>query len=220
VQIAQHGDVELPRRSAQIGQNHARTFRIQTRHRLVGKNGARLLCQCSGYTDALLLSAGKPLGATPCALFELDAAQTLQGELDIMHGENLQDGLPRGHICEASGEHVLQHGQSRHEVVILKNHRRFAAYRTQPFSIGGDWLTGDPDLARIRRRQSVDTAQQGGLAGTRRPEHHQKLARRNAQVDFAQRDQLAVAFSQTAHFDHFNFLRSRLSTLAASRTKS
>ena len=61
-------------------------------------------------------------------------------------------------------EHILQHGQAVHQIVVLENHAHLPAQGTQRAPVLlGDRLPFEQHLAAADRDQPVDGAQQGGL---------------------------------------------------------
>src|SRR5262249_55508673 len=94
-----------------------------------------------------------------------------------------------GHLLGLQREgDVLVDGEVGIESVTLKDHRDPALARRQVV----DELAADPDLARGRRLEAGDHAQESRLAGARGAQEDEKLALLRRQVDVVDRPELAL----------------------------
>lgn len=196
VQIAQHGDAVLPTRLAQVVQYGARCFWVEAGHRLVGQDHFGLLSQCSGYAYTLLLAARKLVGA---AVGLCSSSTRLRHSRAISMsccGNSCSHEARVGMRPRRPVSTFFKHRQSRHHVVVLKDHGNVAPHGPQSGPVGCAGLVVHPDRAGSRLGQAVDAPEQGGFASARCTENHQELATRNGEVDLLERLNFAVALER------------------------
>ncbi len=83
-------------------------LRVEARHRLIRDNRIRLLRQSARYRDALLLPAGKRIGALSGFVQETDAVEAIERQQSVAALETPYPATPRRHITEAAGQHVVK----------------------------------------------------------------------------------------------------------------
>jgi hypothetical protein len=78
---------------------------------------------------------------------------------------------------------VLQHGEMREQVERLEHHADLAAHRRHVADVVGELDAVDDDVAALVLLEPVDGADEGRLAGARRPEDDDHLAALHGEVD-------------------------------------
>src|SRR5271157_360083 len=94
---------------------------IEARHRLVRKNNARLLCQCTSNTYALLLSPTQVINSFVRFIKQPDTFDALQCCFHFSSRQREQTPH-RGMIAYPAGQHILKNAESRNELMLLKDH--------------------------------------------------------------------------------------------------
>jgi hypothetical protein len=93
--------------------------------------------------------------------------------------------------------HVLEDRHVAEQGVMLKDE----AHPTVPRIAPGRIITVEQHRADVRRLEAGDHAQQRGLAGSRRSEQRNQLARMNGDADVAQRDEAAEGLREVPDFN-------------------
>ncbi len=204
---------DVPREAHFVGHDHHRhpgsgeiahhvehfvdKFRVERRGRFVEQNHLRFHRECARNCHALLLAARELRWPFAEVLREMDF---FQRHLCASAGRIARK--PQ-HALRAGGD-VIECAQMREQVEALK-HEAEAAALSRQFGFGqraallrqADTLAAKADRAAVRSFQEVETAQEGGLARTRRPDQHDGLAMSNLQRDGGQDDLVAEALVQT-----------------------
>ncbi|MNS27463.1 hypothetical protein D3C72_594140 [compost metagenome] len=90
----------------------------------------------------------------------------------------------------------------REQVEMLEHHADFAADRFDLLEVVGQFHAIDHDAALLVFFQTVEAADGGGLAGTRRAAQHDTLALLDVEVDVFQHVELAVPLVHALHLNN------------------
>ena len=145
--------------------------RIEARERFVEEKHARLPRECATDRHPLLLATRKRAGGP--------IEQRIESQ-EARHGVDFGLRLISGHTSGAQAEcQIVEDRQVRIQRGMLKNHGHIATMRGDHRHV----TPVDRQLARARRLEPGDQAQQRRLPRSRRPEHDQELTRCDIQVD-------------------------------------
>jgi len=118
-----------------------------------------------------------------------DALELGQGDAPtLLGGPSAHDAL-----CDTD---VVEHGQVREEVELLKNHADFGAHRVDVAGLGVDVDAVNHDQSAGRRLEVVDAAQHSALSRARWADDHQYLAAPDPQTDVVDGAQVLELFDQ------------------------
>ena len=175
-------------------------FRVEGRGGLVKQHHLGLHGQGSGNGDSLLLAARQARWKLVGLLRNTDLFQQRQGlGLALLLAALAHDLLRQAQ--------VFQHGHVGEQVEVLEHHADFTAVGIHVGLRVGQLQAVDAHRTRIERLQPIQAAQEGGLAGPRRTDHHQHLALGHLGGDVIHRaHQLPTGiedFYQIAYFNHF-----------------
>ncbi len=97
-------------------------------------------------------------------------------------------GLGLGALLERDGGEgaVVDDVHVVEQVEALEHHADALAQAVHVHVLGGEVLAVEPDVALVGGLEEVDATQQGGLAGARRADDGDDLARHDLEVDAAQ----------------------------------
>jgi len=173
---------------------------IEIAGRLVGQQHRRMHAGGAGNRDALALPAGKLVGAMIGAICQAVILQQLRDACLAFGGSNA-----RQHQRQLD---VHRGRQARHQMERLEHEADLLAAHSGLLHVAqrGDVATIQPVGARTRPVQQAYQIKQCRFAGAGRPHDRDIIARRDVQVDAAQRGDLLVADRETAadlaKFDH------------------
>ncbi len=122
--------------------------------------------------------------------------------LQIVHGDFfgfLLRHLAHPHRCQGA---VLQDGQVREQVEVLKHHAHFAADGLDLLEVRGQFGAIDNDATLLVLFQTVEAANGGRLARARRAAQHDTFTLAHIQVDVLEYMELAVPLVYALHADH------------------
>ncbi|MOA11149.1 hypothetical protein D3C78_1310780 [compost metagenome] len=145
--------------------------RIEGAERFVEQQEIRLHRQRASQSQTLPLTAGKLGDAVVGVLLQSD-------QLQHFMRTRLALGFTQTTNAQSEGD-VFQSAQPRHQRVVLEHHATFATRTFEDAAI-------DLHAAAVRRLEPGQHVEQAGLAAAGRPEHHQRLALGQAQVQVAQ----------------------------------
>ena len=129
---------------------------------------------------------------------------------EIIHRQRLGFLLRHAPHPDRRQRAVLQHGEMRKQIELLKHHADVAAHREDVFGIVGQFDAVDDDAAALPVLQPVDAAQQRRFAAAGRAADDDALAARDLQIDVAQHVKFAVPFVQADDLDRHVGQRRRL----------
>ena len=162
---------------------------------LVEEQDARLHAERTGDCHPLLLAAGQ-LSRILAGLL-VDAHPLQQFERLALH---FSFGPP-AHQHRRQGE-VVEHGQVRKQVELLKHHPYFAADGIDLAHIVGEGDAIHHNRALLEILQRIERADEGALAGARGTHHHHHLALGHGEVDTAQgMEAIGIPLLHPAGFD-------------------
>ena len=124
-------------------------------------------------------------------------------------------GLLAGHLADPQRRQrqVFHHRQVGKQVELLEHHADFRADGRDVAHIIGQFDPVDHDIAAFMDFETVDTADHGRLAGSRRAANHDLFAGPHRQVDILQGLKNAVELVDAAQFDHGRRFRAGLPRL-------
>ena len=203
VQVADHGDAEVPVDVLQRVHHHLGVARIERGDRLVGQDDLGLLHQGAGDGDPLLLAARQRVGALAGQARHVETLQRREAHGLFRVGPEFQQ-RPRGrHMEGAAHHHVGQHVEAAGQVELLEDHGAAGSPLPERAAAqGGDVGIAEADLPGCRIAQPVDHAQERRLAGTRLADHPQELARRHDERHLVDGTLAAKAFDNALQPQH------------------
>ncbi len=139
---------------------------------LVEQQDARIDCECARHVDALAHAARELV-----RVVALEASETRHGDEFFRDLRGLRPGLARKR--EPIG-HVLDHGLPGQQRILLEHHGAVRAGLSDAGAVHEHGTVG-------RLQQSVDDAQQRGLAAAARAHDRDELALTDREVDRTQR---------------------------------
>jgi hypothetical protein len=193
VQGGDDGEVILGGDLPQQVDDVAGRYRVEGGDRLIGEQHLRVLHECAGDRDPLLLTAGERVGALVGAVGQTDPVEFLEGfaadGLRVHH----QGDARSAQRSERPGADVLEHGHRADEVEGLEDDADVAAHglqlrSAQPVHV----LTEDAHPPRGGAVQSVDMAQEGGFAGAGEAEEDADSAGAKPEVDVVEAEDSAA----------------------------
>ena len=183
------GDPDLPLDGLELDLHLLPELQVERAERLVEQEHLRAVDDRSRERDALALAARELRRLALAVAAEPDHAERLRRPLaplalsDLLHHEPVLDVRPHGHV--------------REQRVVLEDRVHGPVVRREPRHV----LAGEPDRAFVGRLEARDHAQRRRLAGARRPEHREELARGDVEVHRGDRDDVSVAFGQASDAD-------------------
>ena len=119
----------------------------------------------------------------------------------LLHGPLF--GLGLGHLAHPHRRQrqVLQHGEVREQVELLEHHAHILADLFDGLDVVGQLGAVDDQMTLLVLFESVDAADQGGLARARGTTNHDAFTACHMQLDVAQHVELAVPLVDTVEFD-------------------
>ena len=181
---------------AHHAENVADELGIERRGRLVEQDGLGLHRQRPRNRDALLLAAGELRRMFVGFLGKAHLGEQRAATLECVSARLLL------HI-ERTFDHVLQHRPVRKQVEALEHHRDLGADLHDRRRVALDLQSLDADLAAIVAFETVDTAQDGGLAGAGGTDDADHLALLDGRRDALEHLVLAKALVDVGQLDHF-----------------
>ncbi len=112
----------LPVELLQVTEDGMGENRIETCHRLVRQDHARLLHQGAGDAHALLLPAGKLARLLAGLRADAHAVQRLPSQLAIGGAEAVHQAGAGVHVAQPAGKNVREDRGTLHEVELLEDH--------------------------------------------------------------------------------------------------
>ncbi len=203
VDIAEHGQAEMPVDALQRIHDDVGVARIQRGDRLVGEQQVGFLHQGAADGDALLLAAGQVVGAAIGEAGNVELAERGEGDGTVFTRPGLQHGAPAGGVGQPAKQDVVQHVEAADQVELLEDHGAAPSPVAQAAAgEGGDVGALPGDFPPAGRGQAVDHAQQGGFAGAGPADNADELAGRDGEVYVVHRPSVTELLHQTVDYQH------------------
>jgi YfiH family protein len=162
---------------------------------LVGENQPRLIDQCPGDGDPLLLAAGEGLGIGRLPVMESESLEHVVGPAMGLAGRDPMEPKDEGD--------VLENRLSTEQLEVLENHPDFPPQLGQRGTGKRvDPAAGDPDLTRGRPLGGIEHPQQRRLADTGRSGQKDHLPGIDRKIDPTEDLPSIVVLGEAADPDH------------------
>src|SRR5450830_127347 len=194
VGYAEHGHAVFGQTDHGV-QNLFHHFRVECRGRFVEQHDFWLHAQGTGNCHTLLLTTGQLARELVGLLRDTHALQVMHGDLFRL----ALGHLAHPHRCQGA---VLQDGQVREQVEVLEHHANFTTDRFDLLEVVGQFHAIDHDAALLVLFQTVEAADGGRLARTRRAAENDTFALLDVQVDVFQHVELAVPLVHALHLNN------------------
>jgi hypothetical protein len=126
-----HGSQPIRTTNAmQQGKHAFRGCWIKTLHRLISEDQFRLLHQCAGNPNPLLLAAGKLIRAYKGLIQKANAFQSLKRQALFLRAEG-QEPAQSAMIAKPPHEHIAEDRDPCDQLMLLKDHSGFAPMAPQ-----------------------------------------------------------------------------------------
>ena len=189
----QGGDVQLLVQAAEPAAQLLAHLGIERAERLVEQQHARLDRERARKRDALSLAAGELRGVTLGLPIELHEFQEL---VHAAANFGLGRPLPSAFDTQPEGD-ILEHGEVAEQRVVLEHEADLALTHVRVRGV----LAIDDDLARIRKVEPGDDAQERRLSAPRRAEQRHELAGGDVDAHPVERDEAAEGLADVLNFD-------------------
>jgi hypothetical protein len=149
--------------------------RVEARDRLIGEHDLRLLGHGARDADALLLPAGKLVGAVECPVGKTDPVERLQREQAVCARQ--RKNRPRDAVrSEPSRQHVVERRKPADQMMLLEHHPGPSPMRPQLGAAGEDRSAPlNANLTRGRAHEPIEAAQQRRFSCARSAEKNDEL---------------------------------------------
>src|SRR3972149_320029 len=179
----------------QVFHDAVRQHRIQTGHRLIRQDDTGVLHQGSGDAHALLLPAGKLVGAHSGFIRDPYTIQLMDGLLYILLGEVIDQAESWIDVAQPPGKDVGDHRRTVHQVEMLEHHPDLAPHAAHFLLRQAHQVHPVPnDLAAGGLDKPIDAAQQGRFAGTAQPDDGHKVSIRHVKAHIVEGSNPAVVY--------------------------
>jgi hypothetical protein len=186
VQADDGGDAVLPADPVDQFKDSNRSCRVEACNRFVGENGVGSLDQRPRDADALLLAAGKLVGAAERPVPQFNPIKNLERQAAL--GSTWRQQRPQRRVEPKPAEQdVLQRRMPADQMVLLEDHGRLPAVTAQRPCADEDRLVIASGNGTTRGSdQPVQTSQQRGFAGSGGAQQYDKSAEFKAEADAVQ----------------------------------
>jgi hypothetical protein len=148
--------------------------------RLVGENNVGLLHQRARDRDALLLAAGKLVGALGGDRCHIELVKRRHCQRPVLFGPELRQRPPGRDFREPTHQHVGQDIEPADQIELLEDHRGARAPLPQILAAQRSHIDAFKQNAPFGRfSEAVDHPKQRGLAGAGAPDHTDEAAGRD-----------------------------------------